>query len=100
MIINPLFSYPREYNPVLAIGSPRTGIPKRVPEPSNSLKNPTIIRITPYPRAFPIPSRKDFHGPFPRAKASKRPMMIQLVMISPTKTARVLLNSYAKAFST
>ena len=44
--INPLFSYPNAYKPVLSIGSPRTGIPQRVPEPSNSLKKPTKINIT------------------------------------------------------
>ena len=36
----------------------------------------------------------------PNAKASNRPMMIQLVIIKPTNTDRVLLNSYANAFKT
>jgi hypothetical protein len=31
--INPLFSYPIEYSPVFSIGSPKTCIPNKVPEP-------------------------------------------------------------------
>ena len=49
--------------------------------------------MTPYPTAFPIPSKKALHGPFPKAKASKRPIIIQFVIINPTKTESVLLNS-------
>ena len=67
--------------------------PAKVPEPNNSLKNPTIIKITAYPKEFPIPSRNDFQGPFANANASKRPIIIQLVIINPTKTDKVLLNS-------
>ena len=91
--MNPLFSYPKAYKPVFSIGSPKTWIPNKVPEPNNSLKNPTIIRITAYPKEFQTPSKKDFQGPFPKAKASNRPMIIQLVMIKPTNTESVLLSS-------
>ena len=47
--MNPLFSYPKAYNPVNSpgIGLPNTGIPNKVPEPNNSLKKPTMIKITP-----------------------------------------------------
>ena len=67
--------------------------PMKVPDPNNSLKNPTMIKIAAYPNAFPIPSRNDFHGPFPNANASNRPIMIQLVIIRPTNTDKVLLSS-------
>src|SRR5690606_33045901 len=98
--MNPLFSYPNAYNPVFSIGSPNTLNPNKVPDPSNSLKNPTIISIKPYPAALPTPSKNDCHGPLARANASKRPMMIQLVIINPTKTDKVLLSSYENAFNT
>jgi len=58
--MNPLFSYPKAYNPVFSIGSPKTWIPNKVPEPNSSLKNPTMIRITAYPKEFPTPSKKRF----------------------------------------
>ena len=54
---------------------------------------PTIIKITAYPSEFPIPSKNDLQGPFANANASKRPIIIQLVIINPTKTDNVLLNS-------
>ena len=91
--IKPLFSYPKAYNPVFSMGSPKTLNPSKVPEPNNSLKKPTAIKMTPYPIEFPTPSRKDLQGPFHKANASKRPIMIQLVMINPTKTESVLLSS-------
>ena len=40
-----------------------------------------------------MPSKNDFQGPFPKANASKRPIMIQFVIIKPTNTESVLLNS-------
>jgi len=60
--INPLFSYPKAYKPVFSIGSPKTLNPNKVPEPNNSRKKPTIIKIKPYPAALPKPSKNDFHG--------------------------------------
>ena len=44
----------------------------------------TMTRIKLYPSPLPNPSKNDSQGPCDKAKASKRPMMMQLVMISPT----------------
>ena len=74
-----------------------TWYPNNFPYPINSLKKATKINITPYPAAFPTQSRKDFHTPFPNAKASNRPITIQFVIMSPMKIESYLLTSYAKA---
>ena len=58
------------------------------------------MRITAYPKALPIPSKKDLQRPLPKANASNLPIIIQLVMIRPMNTDKVLLNSYAKALRT
>ena len=59
----------------------------------SSLKKATKIKITPYPMAFPIPSRRDLNTPFPRAKASSLPITIQFVTIKPIKIESSLLTS-------
>ena len=43
------------------------------------------IKLRPdiYEKYNPIPSRKDFHTPLPRANASSLPITIQFVIISP-----------------
>jgi hypothetical protein len=85
-IIKLLFIYPIEYSPVPVIESPKSGYPISVPEPKSSLKTATIIKMTPYPIAFPNPSSMDGYGLFPMANASRRPIMMQLVIIKPTNT--------------
>ena len=56
------------------------------PLPNTSRTTDTARRIQAYPMAFPMASRNYGPGLLPRANASKRPMMMQFVMIRPTKT--------------
>jgi len=71
----------------------KTFQPKMVPEPKSSLKNATITKIIPYPKELPTPSRKDGQGLLAIENASKRPIIIQLVIIKPTNTESCLLTS-------
>jgi len=76
------------------------GIPIKVPEPKSSRNTATIIKMAPYPNPFPKPSKTDGHGLLAIAKASNRPMMMQLVMISPTNTDSFEERSGRKAANT
>jgi len=68
-------------------------MPKSVPEPKSSLMMEMIMRIIPYPAPFASPSISEGIGLLPRANASIRPMIMQLVIMSPTKTDSCLLTS-------
>src|SRR5690554_2703563 len=93
--------YPKAYNPVSSPGRlfPKMEAPQIFPEPSTSRTKATSTRIQAYPIAFPTASKIDGQGLFAIAKASKRPIIIQFVMINPTKTDSFSETSGTKAWS-
>ena len=68
-------------------------IPKKVPNPSNSLTNAIESNTNIYPSPEVKPSQKEIIGLFDCAKASALPMIMQLVMINPTYGPKALLIS-------
>ena len=70
------------------------------PLPNTSLTSATASRIQAYPIAFPTASNMDGPGLLASAKASRRPMMMQLVMMRPTKTDSFSEMSGLKALRT
>ena len=91
--MNPLLTYPVAYKPVFSTEFPRIYIPNNFPEPFISLNNATTNKMIQYPKPLPKPSKKEGHGLFPKANASKRPIKIQFVIINPTNTDNCLLIS-------
>ena len=80
--------------PIAEIGISNILMPIIVPKPKSSLKNATRTRIVPYPNAFPSPSKNESLTLFCIAKASARPITIQLVIIRAINTLIGLLISY------
>ena len=69
-------------------------------DPKSSLNTATNMSIAPYPRPLPNPSRIEGQGLFAIANASKRPIIIKLVIINPTKTESFADKSGKKAAKT